>query len=253
MYTLFEKPFFVLGHRGYSEKYPENTMLSFEQCAKDPRIDGVELDVHLCKSGEIVVAHDGNLSRCAGLNKYIEDMNWDELKDLDVGSFKGPEFSNCRMPLLSELFEKFADRFAYDIEIKVEKGRRFKKLCRKLWNLICEYNLQEKVMISSFNPFALRYFNRICMMSVPTADIYDDCESVPKNLRYGWGHNISKSSYSKPAYHLVDESFLDKLGLEVIAWTVNDDQEALRLSKLHRVKGLIGNNPEMLAEIKEKK
>lgn len=254
MYSLFDThDFFVLGHRGFSEKYPENTMESFKACADDPRIDGIELDVHLCKSGEVVVAHDGNLKRVAGIDKYIEDMTWDELKDIDVGSFKDKKFSTSRMLKLSTLFETFSSRFVYDIELKVEKGRKYKKLCTSVWSLIVANNLEENVMVSSFNPFALRYFNKVSMLSVPTADIYNEDEAVPKILRHGWGHHISHSSYTKPDYSLVNKEFLDKIGLEAVCWTVNTASEALKLSKMSQIKGLIGNNPAILADIKEKK
>jgi len=253
MYTLFDdlKDILVLGHRGYSEKYPENTMISFQACADNPAVDGVELDVHMCKSGEVVVAHDGNLKRCAGIDKYIEDMDWEELKDIDVGSFKGAEFGSERMPLLEDLFETFGSRFVYDIELKVEPGRRFRKMCRKVWGLICEYNLQERVMVSSFNPFALRYFNQLCMLSIPTADIF--CNDLKfKILRNGWGHNISKSSYLKPEYVQVDEEFLKKHDFDLIPWTVNTEEDAEKLIKNPQIKGLIGNNPELLAKISKK-
>lgn len=253
LYSLFDNhKTFVLGHRGYSEKFPENTMESFAACASDKRIDGIELDVHLCKSGEVVVAHDGNLKRTAGIDRYIEDMDWEELSTIDVGSFKSGEFSSCRMPLLKDLFESFGNRFAYDIELKVEKGRKYKKLCKYVWDLICTYNLEENVMVSSFNPKALRYFNKICMMSVPTADIYCEDSNIPYILRHGWGHHISQSSYSKPSFEQVNEEFVKKLNLEVIAWTVNSPEVAEKLLKTPGCKGLIGNNPVLLADIREK-
>ena len=251
MYSLFEKPFFILGHRGFSELYPENTMLSFSACEKDMRIDGIELDVHECRSGEIVVVHDSNLKRVAGIDACVEDLTWDEIQKIDVGTFKSPEFSSCRIPLLSELFETFGTRFVYDIELKVDKGRKYKKLCDKVWNLICANSLEENVMVSSFNPFALRFFNKVCMMSIPTADIYDCNSTVPKMLHHGAGHLVSNSSYSKPDFTQVNSRFTEKLGLEVITWTVNTREDAMRLMSVPKVKGLIGNNPVLLADCRD--
>lgn len=251
LYTLFDSDkVFVLGHRGFSEEYPENTMLSFSKCAEAPGIDGVELDVHLCKSGEVVVAHDGNLMRTAGIDKYIEDMTWEELKDIDVGSFKGSKFSSCRMCLLSELFEEFGSRFIYDIELKVQKGRKYKKLCEKVWDLITFHQLEERVMVSSFSPFALKFFNKVCMMSVPTADIFCEGDSVPGILRHGWGYHISQSSFSKPEYTIVDQNYADKMGRDLIVWTVNTADDAEKMLKIKGIKGLIGNNPALLADIR---
>jgi len=247
MYELFDNDrIFVLGHRGYSEKYPENTMESFQACADIPEVDGIELDVHLCKSGEVVVAHDGNLKRVAGIDCFIEDMSWDELKDIDVGSFKDPKFANCRMPLLEDLLSKFGSRFCYDIEIKVEKGRKYKKLCTKVWDIIQKFHLESNVMVSSFNPFALRRFNRVCWCSVPTADIYNREKSVPKPLWMGAGHTISGSSYSKPCIDIAGIDNSIKYNMPAISWTVNDLETAKRMLKVKNMKGLIGNNPEVL-------
>lgn len=253
MYTLFDdNKTFVLGHRGFSEQYPENTMLSFEKCAEDERVDGIELDVHICKSGELVVAHDSNLTRVASIDCCIENMTWNELKDIDVGSFKGSEFSFCRMPLLTEVFERFGNRFIYDIEIKATKRGRYKKLCKQLWAAISDFSLEEKVMVSSFNPFALRFFNKVCVMSIPTGDIYNVSQEVPKFLQKGKGHIISHSSFSKPEHVQVNEGFLSNLNMDVITWSVNKAGDAKRLLMLSGVKGLIGNNPIILAEIREK-
>ena len=252
MYSLFDdNSFLILGHRGFSAAYPENTIESFRACARDSRIDGVELDVHMCKTGEIVVSHDGSLKRCAGIDRFIEDMAWEDLKDIDVGSWKDPSFSNCRLPLLSDLFEEFGSRFCYDIELKVEPGRKWRRLCIAVWELVKSYGLEDRVMVSSFNPMALRKFNKVCWVSVPTANIFSCHLAKHSILDNGWGHKVSNSSYLKPDCRQVDDSFNDKhnkKGLDLICWTVNDTETAARLSKTPHVKGLIGNDPILLAE-----
>ena len=52
----------IYAHRGYSAKYPENTMLAFQK-AEEVGADGIELDVQLTKDGEIVVIHDEKVNR----------------------------------------------------------------------------------------------------------------------------------------------------------------------------------------------
>ena len=47
----------VIAHRGYSGKYPENTMLAFQK-AEEAGTDEIELDVQLTKEGTVVVIHD---------------------------------------------------------------------------------------------------------------------------------------------------------------------------------------------------
>ena len=248
----------VFGHRGFSQDYPENTMLSFSQCAGNPLIDGVELDVHMCRSGEIVVAHDFSLKRTAGIDREIEEFSFDELRDMDVGSFRDPRFSDARIPLLSDLFTAFGSRFLYDIELKVKAGHVDSAMSRKVIDLISDFNLWPNILVSSFNPVALRSFGILCRRACdsvsPMADIFARSADIPRVLWNGAGHVVSRSSYQKPESKQVDGEFLRAHGrLPVITWTVNTEAEARRLLDLNRsgmkVFGLIGNDPHMLGEV----
>ena len=252
-----ERKVLVFGHRGFSQEYPENTMISFSKCAENPLIDAVELDVHLCKSGEVVVAHDFSLKRTAGIDCEIEDLTLDELKDIDVGSFKDPAFKDERVPLLSELFCAFGARFYYDIELKVKAWDINRTLSRKVVGLIDEFGLEDRVLVSSFNPVALGAFNRISRRAFPSADIFEHAPSIPRPLRNGAGRLVSRATYQKPGCRQVDASYIETHGsLPIITWTVNERSEAERLLALNsaakdgrmHVFGLIGNDPNMLAD-----
>ncbi len=246
----------VLGHRGMSQYYPENTMLSFSKCADDPRIDGVELDVHLCSSGEVVIAHDFSLKRTAGIDREIESLTLDELGSIDVGSFKGSGFSDCRVPQLRDLFSSFGDRFIYDVEIKAKGGQFDPELCRKTLEIIREYRLESNVVISSFNPYALRAFRGFCRregLRIPMADIFARSKGIPKILWNGAGHLLSGSTYQKPSCEQVDAAYIRRHGrLPIMTWTVNTPEEVERLEALNsgrmRIFGMIGNDPKMICE-----
>ena len=252
-----EQKVLVFGHRGFSQEYPENTMLSFSKCAENPLVDAVELDVHLCRSGEVVVAHDFSLKRTAGIDREIEELTLDELKAIDVGSFKNPAFKDERIPLLSELFSAFGARFYYDIELKVKAWDINRELSRKVIALIDEFGLRDRVLVSSFNPLALRAFNRISRCAFPSADIFEQSQNIPKPLRNGGGRLVSLADYQKPGFRQVDASLIrGRNCLPIITWTVNERSEAERLlalnapengGKMH-VFGLIGNDPNMLAD-----
>ena len=246
VYTLFEGDcVYIFGHRGFSEMYPENTMASFRACAENEHVNGIELDIHLCNSGEGVVCHDYSLKRVSGKDVIVENTDYDDLLKVDVG--KGEH-----VPLLEDLFEEFGDRFIYDIELKVPAGKINRKLCLSAWDLVCKYNLGSNVVFSSFNPLALRRLNQCSWYSVPTADIFSQDKEVPKFLQNGFGHFFSGSSYLKPNYKLVTDSFLDKKNMFVIPWTVNTEEEACRLAEKPAVRGLIGNNPEILYQAVKK-
>ena len=121
----FSRPL-LFAHRGYSAKAPENTIAAFK-LAWESGIPGVELDVHLCKSGEMVVFHDDDLERITGTAGTVESTDLETLKSLDAGNGE-------RIPLLSEVFEAAPEHAYFDIEMKVayRNGRELSLEAAKL-------------------------------------------------------------------------------------------------------------------------
>lgn len=250
---LLDNEVLVFGHRGFSEEAPENTMASFKLC-RELGIPGVELDVHLCRSGELVVAHDFSLERTAKVPGTLEEKSLAELKELDFGSFKSERYSGERIITLDELFEEFGSTFIYDIELKSREAFSNSELTSKTWNTIRDHHLEERVLCSSFNPFTLWAFNKASGRVLPTGDIFAIDDNVPKIFQRGFGRHISHSSYLKPEQSQVTvkyiQKFKEQLGYPIVAWTVNTREQAERLIGLG-VDGLIGNNPRLLVECVE--
>ena len=73
----------VWAHRGASGVYPENTLLAFKQ-AINMHSDGIELDIHLTKDGEIVVCHDETIDRTSDGHGYIKDYTLEEHRFLGI-------------------------------------------------------------------------------------------------------------------------------------------------------------------------
>src|SRR3954468_10133753 len=95
---LGKRPF-VLGHRGARHAAPENTLAAFE-LARREGADGVELDVRLDASGEVIVLHDPTLTRVTQgkETRHAEDISSPELARLDVGAGE-------RVPLLADVLD----------------------------------------------------------------------------------------------------------------------------------------------------
>src|SRR5262245_12288077 len=91
----------IVAHRGASADAPENTVaafkLGFEQGA-----DYAETDLRLSKDGQIVLIHDDNTKRTAGLDKKVREQTLEELRRLDAGSFKGEKWKGEPIPTLEE-------------------------------------------------------------------------------------------------------------------------------------------------------
>src|SRR5512147_1098251 len=94
----------VLGHRGASAAAPENTLAAF-RLAMEQGADGVELDVHRCATGEVVVIHDEDARRTAGADLRVAASPLAALRALDAGGWRGERFQGERIPLLAEVLE----------------------------------------------------------------------------------------------------------------------------------------------------
>ena len=118
----------IYAHRGFSGKYPENTLLAFQKAA-EAGAEGIELDVHTTRDGEVVVMHDENTIRTTGTDALIKDLTLEEFKALDAGYIKNGEFGFVAPPTLREVFELLPRIFRprrknRDVRIRRRERRR---------------------------------------------------------------------------------------------------------------------------------
>lgn len=97
----------VIAHRGWSGRYPENTIVAFEKALELP-IDGIEFDLRLTADREIVVSHNFDIDICSNGSGCIADFTLAELKKFDFGIRKGEEFAGARIPTFDELLDLVA-------------------------------------------------------------------------------------------------------------------------------------------------
>ena len=86
-------------HRGFSGKYPENTMLAFEK-AVEAGAEGIELDVQLTKDGEIVIIHDETIDRTTDGKGFVADYTYEELKKFDASYIYTGKMGFNKIPAL---------------------------------------------------------------------------------------------------------------------------------------------------------
>ncbi|MBI5382393.1 MAG: glycerophosphodiester phosphodiesterase [Opitutae bacterium] len=107
----------LVAHRGASFEAPENT-LAAANLAWQNNADVVELDIHLTKDGKLVVTHDANLKRVTGRDAAIVDLTFDEIRQLDAGSWKNPKYAGEKIPSLDELIATLPAGKRLFVEIK---------------------------------------------------------------------------------------------------------------------------------------
>ena len=150
-------------HRGYSAKYPENTKLAFQKAIDTLGCDGIELDVHETKDGELVVIHDATLDRtCVNMKGYVRDYTMEKLQEADMsGAFSG-ECGPQKLMTLREYLEMIAPTpLLTNIEIKTDEIE-YPEIEEKVVALVKEFDLVDRVIISSFNHYTLKRVKELC-------------------------------------------------------------------------------------------
>jgi len=114
----------AIAHRGYSARYPENTLLAFEK-AIEAGADYIETDIRLSRDGIIVCCHDANLERIAGDPRNIAEMNLNELRAISL-----PQGQH--VPTLNELLNQSAGRARILLDIKIDARAILPQVFREL-------------------------------------------------------------------------------------------------------------------------
>lgn len=138
----------IIAHRGASAEAPENTLAAV-RLAVAQGVDGVEIDVHLTRDGVPVVLHDASLSRTAGLDRMCRDLTLAQLRTLDVGSWKGPQFHGEPVPTLCEVLDAVPPALSLLVELK-EGGAAL--AARVVEALDASPRAQTHTILMSFDP-----------------------------------------------------------------------------------------------------
>lgn len=232
-------------HRGFSGKFPENTMLAFRK-AVEIGADGIELDVHLSKDGELVIIHDEKIDRTTDGEGFVADYTYDELLKFDASAgFKGVYGVN-KIPTLREYFEfiKPVDGFLTNIELKTDKNE-YPGIELKTADLIAEFGLQNRIIISSFNHYSVLRFKEI-MPEMKCGFLYDCRIAAAGEYAKSRGVDCVHPSYTGLTEENVPE--IKSNGIEINTWTVNSPDEVKRLYNLG-VDSVIGNYPDMTKQV----
>ncbi|MBU0493177.1 MAG: glycerophosphodiester phosphodiesterase [Chloroflexi bacterium] len=235
-----------IGHRGAGGLAPGNTLAAF-QVALDLDIDGVELDVHLCRTGEVVVIHNFTVDATTNGTGRVKDLSLAELQALDAGSHFAPRFAGERIPTLAQVFDLVGDRLLVNVELK-SFSLRTDGLEAEVIRLIREHGLEQLVLVSSFNPFSLWRTRRLAP-ALELGLLY--AHNLPMPLRRAWLAFLSHPEALHPDYPMVDEALMDRArarGQEVNTWTVNEPADMRRMIALE-VHGIITDRPDVLLEI----
>jgi glycerophosphoryl diester phosphodiesterase len=166
------QPPLVVGHRGASALAIENTTAAFARARADGA-DGVELDVLLCRTGEVVVFHDDDLRRLAGRPERIADLPLAAVRDVRLGTGEG-------IPTLEEAIESCGPELLVNVELKAAglPGPAIDVLVGAVARILDRMSVNERILVSSFNPRAVGRWMRQAP-AVHAALLFERAPGIP--------------------------------------------------------------------------
>lgn len=234
-----------IAHRGASGHYPENTRLAFRQ-AIAAGADMIELDCQLSKDGHVVVFHDEQLRRTAGVSGALRGKTLAQLKALDIGRWRKASFKGERILTLEEALEVFAGEADLCLEIK-NYPKSLPGIELKTLFILSHYDYLDRTIVSSFDYHSLARIRELAPdISIGLlfgATVKQDPFEVARRLAATSLH-VQKSAATR---ELLSKAWEE--GLDVHVWTVNELRDIQAFVSMG-VQGVISDFPDRLAKLK---
>lgn len=240
-----ERPL-IFAHRGAKAVAPENTIPAFLKAA-ELGADGVELDIQFSADGALIVIHNPTLEQTTDGHGRVTSFTLEELKQLDAGAKFDPSFAGTRLCTLEEALDAIGDRLLVNIEMK-SFAMGTDGMAEQVAEIVRKRALYDQVIVSSFNPFALRRLKRTDPR-IETGLLY--APDLPIYLSRAWLRPWAKPDAMHPEYVMVDAAYMRwarRNKYPVNVWTVNEVADMQRMIELG-VNAIITDYPDRLREL----
>ncbi|MCS6864829.1 MAG: glycerophosphodiester phosphodiesterase [Gemmataceae bacterium] len=221
----------IVAHRGASFDAPENTVAAIK-LAWEQNADASEFDIFLTKDGQIVVIHDPTTQRTAGVKGTVAEMTLKELRQLDVGKWKGAQFAGEKIPTLDEMLATVPAGKRVFIEVKCGP-----EIVPELNRVLKASGLKpQQTAIISFHADVIAAVKK----ARPDLPCYWIVHLAPKGQKPRTAEELIEKAKEIHADGLdlsaheaiLDKTFGDKVkaaGLKLYVWTVNDVELAKKM------------------------
>jgi len=205
------------------------------------RADYAEIDVQSTADGVVVVLHDADLMRVAAVNRRLNETNYEQLQDTDVGSWFDPRFSRERIPTLQEAIDLARGRIKLNIELKYTWADP--DLAEKVGQIIRRNDFVSQCVVSSLNFEALTQIKQ-AFPELTTGFIVFQAVGDLSRMEADF-LSISATQATPGLIRSVH-----RRGGEVHVWTVNDLGNALSMIEVG-VDNIITDEPERIRRLVE--
>ncbi len=228
----------IIAHRGAAGSRPENTMAAVEKAVED-QADWVEIDVQETADDEVVIAHDSDFMKLAGVDLKVWDATMTDLARIDIGSWFDSSYSQERTPTLRQALKAVKGRCKVLIELKYY-GHDI-DLESRVADIVEETGMVSDVAVMSLKQEGIRKM-----------------QAIRPNWRYGIlaAKAIGNLAELKVDFLAVNTGQVSMRlirkaharGKQVYVWTVDDPLTMSRMISMG-VDGLITNEPALARQI----
>lgn len=223
----------IVAHRAGAAFAPENTIAALKEAVRSGA-DTAEIDVQQTKDNVLVVMHDTDFKRTAGVDKKVWDVTYEEALGYDMGGCLKLGFHGERLPTLEEMILEADGKIRLMIELKSSGHEN--KLVEKTIELIHKYSFQSQCTIASLDYAILE---RVKELDPNVETVYIAA------IAYG---NMEQMK-AADAFS-IEETFINSqmllqahgLGKKVYAWTVNNEKQLIKMME-RKVDGIVTDNP----------
>ena len=228
----------VVAHRGAAGRAPENTLASIRAAIEDAS-DWVEIDVQETVDGEVVVVHDSDFMKLAGVDLKVWDGTLEQIRDIDIGSWFDPQFSAERVPTLAEVLEEAKGKTRVVIELKYYGHDQ--QLEQRVVDIVEQLGMTDEVAIMSLKYEGVQKIRALrpdWTIGLLSAKAIGDLTSLDVDfLAVAMG--MASPGFVRRSH---------EQGKQVFVWTVNDAVSLSRMMSLG-VDGVISDEPALAREV----
>ncbi len=228
----------VIGHRGAAAIRPENTMAAVLKAIEDGA-DWVEIDVQETADGVVIIAHDSDFMKLAGVPLKVWDATMEDVAEIDIGSWFGPEYASERTPTLYDVLEAAKGKSKVIIELKYY-GHDV-DLENRVAAIVEELEMQDHIATMSLKYPAVQKMKALrpdWRAGVLAATAIGDLSGLEGDFVA-----VNAATVSPGLIRSVHDA-----GKDIYVWTVNDPLQMSAMASMG-VDGLITDRPAMAREV----
>lgn len=267
----------VSAHRSGGGIAPENTMMAFRNCVENGSfaISIFEFDLHITHDGELILLHDDTLDRTSDSAEVFgreevrpSEMTYEQLRQLNMGEgfttdageapyrgLRGEDIpEDLRVVRLQDVFDYLSGYGEYDYIIELKDGGDLgRQACDRLYEIMREYGLLERVIVGTFHGEISEYIDTVYPDMLRSAGITEVAQFYFDSL---FNVNRPAEAYKFVALQIPDDTFVFKLGttrvinyahernIAVQYWTINDPDQVKALAE-KGADAIMSDDPDM--------